>query len=502
VSRLASRVTLIAAVFAYLLLAGASAARKSPWEDEGFINSVAYNLRVAGRMASPTLEPGGLGYIVWPEVDKYTYYHMPVYFLVQSVWGRFAGLGPLGVRSLSIFAGLLSLLAWAVTFRALLDPGKALLATLMLATDYIFVLNASTAREEMLSAAFAAMAYAAYLSLRTRTLEGALLIGHGLIAAGGLTHPLGGLVSLPVLVYLIATFDGPRIRPRHVALSSLPYIVGGILWLSYILRAPSVFVAQFSATMLDGSRMSMFRAPWSALAGEATRYGALAGFASPHALARLRGLILLAFALSFISNLLIRRLRTEKGHVPLLVLVTVTSVTLAVFDGRKESLYLVHTIPFLVGITAATGCALWRMRIMPRWLIGTALLGYVLLNAGGTVYLILRNDYATFYKPAADFIQLHTGPQTGLIFAPAEMGLALHFPPNLRTDVSLGHGTRKVADWIVISQIQRGVIDGLQTKNPDAFRYVTELLTTRYRRVYQNRDYEIYRLISPAGARE
>jgi len=496
VSRLNSRVTLIAAVFAYLLLAGASAARKSPWEDEGFINSVAYNLRVAGRMASPTLEPAGLGYIVWPEVDKYTYYHMPVYFLVQSVWGRVADLGPLGVRSLSIFAGLLSLLAWAVTFRALLDPGKALLARFMLATDYIFVLNASTAREEMLSAAFAALAYASYLTLRTRTLEWALLVANGFIVASGLTHPLGGFVSLCVLVYLVATLDGPHLRARHVAVSGLPYLVGGTLWLSYILRAPSVFLAQFSSTMVDGHRMSMFRAPWSALAGEATRYGALAGLSSLHALARLRGLIVLAFAVSLIANLVSRRLRSERGHVALLVLIAVTSLVLAVFDGRKESLYLVHTIPFLVGITAATGCALWRMRVLPRWVIGGALLGYVLLNAGGSMYLILRNDYATIYKPAADLIQLHAGPQTSLIFAPAEMGLALHFPSNMRIDAFLGYSTRRVADWIVISSNQRGFIDSLRTKNPEAFRYVTDLLATRYRRVFQNRDYEIYQLIS------
>jgi hypothetical protein len=173
-SRVTSNAALMVAVLTYLLLASASAARKAPWEDEGFINSVAHNLRVAGRMSSPMLEPGGLGYIVLPEVEKYTYYHMPVYFLLQAAWGHFVTLSPLGIRSLSILAGLLGLLAWAVTFRTLLDPIKALVATLLLSIDYLFVLNASTARQDMLSAAFAAIGYASYLSLRARTLAKAL----------------------------------------------------------------------------------------------------------------------------------------------------------------------------------------------------------------------------------------------------------------------------------------------------------------------------------------
>jgi 4-amino-4-deoxy-L-arabinose transferase-like glycosyltransferase len=485
---------LLGAVAAYLLLAAGSAARKAPWSDEGFLTGIAYQLRITGTMGSPNLEPGGLGYIYLPAIEKFTYWHMPLYFLLEADWSRLFGLSPLGIRSLSVAAGLLALLSFRFTFRELLGPTKATIATFLLAVNYTLIQNASTARVDMLSAAFAALAYAAYLALRKRTLVGALLAAHALVTASGLTHPLGALIAFPSLAYLMWLRDSTRINFRHLLLSATPYLVGGVCWLLYILEAPSVFWAQFSANLRVDGRAGIFTSPWAAILGEVTqRYWTFSGFSSPHMLARMRLLILIAFLASILATLMVPTLRRAKGHHTLALLAGLQTLILALIDGRKDTLYLVHTFPVLVGLTGATAYSAWKERLLPRVVTGAAFLAFILVNVGGSLYLIYRNDYLSSYKPVAEFITQRR-PGANLIFAGSEFAPPIEFAPVLRQDAFLGLDSGKVADWVVMSSFQRGLIQGLRDERPEVPRHVNRLLATRYRQVYSNSVYTVYEL--------
>lgn len=497
-SSLEARV-LVGALATYLLLAAGSAAKKAPWSDEGFLTGIAYHLRTTGTMGSPNLEPGGLGYIYLPAIDTFTYWHMPLYFLVEATWSRVFGLSPLGIRSLSLAAGLLALLSFSLTFRELLGPTKAALATFLLAVNYTFIQNASTARVDMLSAALAALAYTAYLALRKRTLVGALLAAHALVTASGLTHPLGALIAFPSLAYLIWLRDRTRITFPHLVLSATPYLVGGLCWLLYILEAPEIFWAQFSANLRVDGRAGIVTSPWTAIVGEVTqRYWAFSGFSSPHVLARMRLLILIAFLASMLATLVVPTLRRRKGHLSLALLAGLQALLLALMDGRKDTLYLVHTVPMLVGLTGATAYSAWKERLLPRVVTGAALLAFVLVNVSGSLYLIYRNDYLSSYKPVAEFMTQHR-PAARLIFAGSELALPIEFAPVLRQDAFLGLDSGKVADWVVMSSFQRGLIQGLRDERPEVARHVDRLLATRYRPVYRNSVYTVYELTDRPG---
>ena len=474
----------------------AAPTRKAPWADEGFLTGIAHNLKVHGVLGSPTLEPAGLGYVRLPNVDQYTYWHMPLYFLAASGLGFFVDLSPLGTRALSVIAGLVALAAFHLSFRALLGKSVGLLATVMLATSYTLVQNGSTARVDMLGACFAALAYASYLSLRTKTLSGALLVAHGFVVAAGLTHPLAALISFPTLLCLIARFDSNRISSSYVVLSTVPYLVGGIAWLSYILRAPSIFLMQFGANLGADGRMGFLSSPLTSLLQEVTvRYASMAGFVSSGALPRVRVVIVTIFAMSALVSVAIPKLRRNRAHRFLLGLVVLQATTLAFFDGRKDTLYLIHTVPLLIALTAATSSALALERLVPKWSVAILLSAFVVINASGSIYLTLRNDYARSYKPAVDFIQQHARGAR-LIFASSEIGLALGFPSSLRDDVFLGFETGQIADWIVLSDPQMHLIDAGFRRNDQGYRFAKALLNTRYVRVYKGAGYEIYRLAS------
>jgi 4-amino-4-deoxy-L-arabinose transferase-like glycosyltransferase len=497
------------ALLAYLFLSVGSAISKAPWEDEGFLTGIAYNLKVNGVLGSPTLEPAGLGYVRLPSVDQFTYWHMPLYFLADACLGLFGDLSPLGIRALSVIAGLFALAAFHLCFYHLTGRWVGLLATVMLATSYTFVKGGSTARMDMLGACFAALSYASYLSLRTRTLYGALLSANGFVVAAGLTHPIAGLISFPTLLCLVARFDWSRLRSSCVVLSTVPYLVGGIAWLWYILRAPSVFLMQFGANLEADGRTGILSSPFMSLLREITvRYASLAGFTSPGTLPRARLVIVLTFAMCVLASVAIPTLRQNRAHFFLLGLVVVQAITLAMIDGRKEPLYLVNTVPLLVALTAATLSALALERLMPRWVVTTWLSVFVLINTSGSIYLTLQNDYARSYKPAVDFIQQRAAGAR-LIFAGSEIGLGLGFPATVREDIFFGFESGKIADWIVLSSLQRNLIetgsfgygpDGLQhrgdLRNVEGYVFAKTLLETRYVRVYEGEDYEIYHLVS------
>jgi 4-amino-4-deoxy-L-arabinose transferase-like glycosyltransferase len=463
---------LCSALLAYLFLSVGSAISKAPYEDEGFLTGIAYNLKVHGVLGSPTLEPSGLGYVRLPSVDQFTYWHMPLYFLADASLGLFGDMSPLGIRALSVIAGLFALAAFHLSFYHLTGRWVGLLATVMLATNYTFVKNGSTARMDMLGVCFAALSYASYLSLRTKTLSGALLSANGFVAAAGLTHPMAGLISFPTLLCLIARFDWSRMRSSYVVLSTVPYLVGGIAWLWYILCAPSVFLMQFGANLGAVGRTGILSSPLLSLLQEITvRYPSLAGLTSPGTLPRVRLIIVLTFVMSILTSVAIPTLRKKSAHRFLLGLVVLQTITLAVIDGRKEPLYLVNTVPLLVALTAATLSALALERLMPRWVITIWLSVFVLINTSGSIYLMLQNDYARSYKPAVDFIQRRAGGAR-LIFAGSEIGLGLGFPSTLREDIFLGFESGKIADWIVLSSLQRNLIEtGSFGYGPDGVRH-------------------------------
>src|SRR5919205_2717156 len=174
-----------AVVVIYLGLALGTSMSRRPWSDEGWFASPALNLATTGSMGSPVLDASS-----WlPGINQYTYWVMPLHLVTQAGWYKIFGFSLLSLRMLSAFWGLVALASWFVIMRHLAEDRRiALLTSLLLALDYSFVMGASFGRMDVMCAALGFAGLTAYLTLRERHFAWAVMAGHTLVAASGLTH--------------------------------------------------------------------------------------------------------------------------------------------------------------------------------------------------------------------------------------------------------------------------------------------------------------------------
>ena len=237
-------------IAAFVVLSVASALTKRPWSDEGHLASASYNLATNGSMGTLMLpEENSVGF---QGISRHTFWIMPLTMVSQAGWYKLFGFSLFSQRSMSIAYGLLAVLCcfWFL-LRLSGNQSVALLGTLIVATDYAVVNQASMRRPDMMCAALGLAGWTCYVKLREKSLNLALLCAHALVTLSGLCHP-NGLLYFAGLVVMMLWFDRGRLRLRHLAYSALPYLVGGVSYGLYVLKAPADFVAQFSANLMVG----------------------------------------------------------------------------------------------------------------------------------------------------------------------------------------------------------------------------------------------------------
>ncbi|HVN05171.1 MAG TPA: glycosyltransferase family 39 protein, partial [Bryobacteraceae bacterium] len=333
----------------YLALSAGTAHALRPWVDEGWHGAPAWSLAFRGYMGTPCYVEAGL-----KDIDRYTYWIMPIYPVLQAAWYRVFSFSLESMRALSILCVLIGMISWALAFRRLTgDRSGALLFMALMACEYISLTGAGTGRPDAMSFAFQAAAFATYLRWRERDLRWAILLSQTLVVASGLTHPNGGMLSFLGAAWLAMYFDWRRIRPVHVAIAAIPYAVGAIGWGAYIMQDPSAFVAQYGYQL--GTRSQMLVAPWVAVRDEfVRRYLTNMGLRlhspgsyGPH---YLKALIFAAYAVSIAGMLAIPALRRQTASRALLGLIGIYLFFYTFLEGTKASYYLIY---FVYPYTAA-----------------------------------------------------------------------------------------------------------------------------------------------------
>lgn len=477
---------------AYLALALGTALTRRPWSDEGWFASPALNLASKGFMGTTVLETAGT-YLV--RIERRTYWVMPLYLVTQAGWYKAFGFGLLSMRALSAFWGLVALASWfVVMWRLSGRAGVALLTSTLLAFDYIFLMAASFGRMEMMSAALAAAAYAAYLGLRESNLDRAVLFSQTLLVASGLTHH-NAVLHLFGLTFLTLYFDRGSLRPRHFLLAAAPYLVGAAGWGLYVMQDPAAFASQFAGNAREGGRLAGFTAPFEALKAEVTKRYLVAFGMGPHAQGhsgpiQLKVVILISYVVSVLGALLTPGIRRRKGYRALLLLLLIYFLTMTLWDGQKLTYYLTHIIPLYTAVLAVWAHWCWETRLVPRWATALCLCALVALQAGGVLYRMRLNTYRNGYLPAARFLKERAGPDD-LVMASAEFGFAFGFADNLVDDSRLGFYSGKRPAFVVVEEIYKESFEGSRATRPQVYAHVSNLLS-RYEKVYDEAGYEIY----------
>jgi 4-amino-4-deoxy-L-arabinose transferase-like glycosyltransferase len=480
----------------YLGLAVMSALTMRPWCDEGWFSNPAENLLTTGSMPTSVLDPtASWRRVDLQGIDRHTYWVMPLYILAQAGWYRITGFSLVSMRLLSVLWGLVAIAGWYIILKRLSgSTAVALLAVALLSTDFQFLMTAGNGRMDMMTAALESAALAAYLSLRERNFSGAVLVSQSLAAAGVVTHPMGVLGAMG-LVFVTVYSDWKRIRPAHVALAGLPYVVAAAGWTLYILQSPADFMAQFGSNA--SGRLELFHAPATVLRREIEQrflapYGLAAGLP---AAARLKGTVLAIYIVSLLAAFADKSIRMHRGSRVLLVLAVGNLIGLTMIDSFDTGWYLIHLIPFAIAVVAVVANSWWSSRRAPRAVIALTLGLLIVIQLTVSVSRIAKNNRSDFVA-AADFLRDRL-PGYKLVMASAEFGIPLQFDKRLIDDFRLGYRSGKRPDLIVMDTPRYWLWTGL-LRDQDAgnYRYIQNLLS-RYRVVY---DHGAYRMYERSGA--
>ncbi len=416
-----------------LAITCASIVTRTPWSDEGVYADPAVSLVTHGGLGSTVLGEHTVMYL--PGVHRYTYWIPPFYEAGVAAAFKVFGVGIVPMRGFSLLCGALALAAWCLIGRRLAANWTVgLLAGAVLALDFAFLNISANGRPDAMVLGFGSAGLAAYLTLRERNLTWALLGGWTLCALSACTHPSGAIFVCDLLL-LIGLLDLRRIRPVHAVWALLPFVVLGMVWLSYVMQAPEIFRTQFgnqirSRTTSNGSRMmATITDFYYRYCGY--YYRGMTGYQ------RLKIVGLLLYVVAFAGVSLSSRLRSRTGVRAALVLAVANYCLLANLDRQQFPHYLVTVFAPLSLVAAIwVGDALENGSTL-RWIAGSLLAASFAVSVCGHGVKILANGYKNEFLPVIERVKPITD-RGGTIVAGSEIAFGVGFRPNVIDDLGLG----------------------------------------------------------------
>jgi hypothetical protein len=490
-------------LLAFLALALGHAATLRPWSDEGVFANAGYTLATRGYLGTPVLEEKeGLRGIQW-----YTYWGLPFHLLNLAAVYKLFGFGLLATRAVSVAYSLLALTAVFLLVYALTrERLVAGLAVGFVAFEYNFLLAASFGRMDMPATALGLSAYAAYLWLRRGgRLTQALLVANTLLVLCGLTHPAAVLYAAGFL-FLVLYYDRHQLRWRHLLPTLAPYLAGATAYGAYILQSPESFVDQIRFNATAGGRLSGLTNPARALWLEVTlRYRNVLGFPEEHFAAHagpifLKALPWAAFLAGLLSCVAVRHLRRAPEYRPLLVLWGIHFLGLALLEGQKISVYVIHITPCFAILWSVALAEFWRKKRLPRPLLAGAALLVVAIQAGGILLKIRIDTLHNNYAPVVAFLQRTVLPGD-IVVGNAALGFGYSFDRGLLDDSLLGCRTQKAPAYLVLDEVYRSNVRLLEQSRHPCAGFIARQLGQEYVKVYDRGFYQVLARAGPGPAR-
>ncbi len=454
---------------------------RGPWWDEGVFADVAVSFRNSGYLHSSVLAP--FSYANLPAVDRYTYWQFPVYLLSLGEWFHLVPASAQWMRLFSVLWGCVYAACWLLLARALTrNETLAIWVACVVALDFSCLAAASDGRMDMMCAGLGEAALAAYVCLRAmHPKRGALLAGvFG--AASLLCHPMGVVTNALLGVMLL--IDRRRIRWSTLLLLALPYVLGGVLCLGYILQAPQIFLAQ--ARDISGYRVDGLTGVLGNIASDLNRRY-LEFYFAPHSGWHKLKIFSLLYGVVGLGALAVnKKFRSEPFVRILLVFFVVAYLGVAIIDNQKFPYYLLYVTPILSAGGAVWTYYSWQARSPARVVASLLLAGFLAANIGTCLAYIRRDALATEYRPAVAEIRRALGPRD-IVMGPSELGFAFGFGRPLIDDCFLG--------FVSSIQPEVYVMSHFCGPSPDSSRpwdWSRETLAARYHEVFTNAAYTIY----------
>lgn len=477
----------------YMALAIGTLLTKQPWCDEAFVASPVLNLISEEQHPETSLyEIMGVPFV--KEMEGYTYRQMPFGVLAKIAWYKIVGFGLFSTRADAILWGFLALGACFAIVNALSGCRKtALLAVALLSVDYYFILDAADGRVDMMSVSLGFAGIAAYLLLRERNFTSALPVGHTFVMLSGMTHP-NGVLPLAGLIFLSLYLDFNRIKLKHILLSFVPYMLGGVGLAWYIAQNPDAFFYQFGAVGSSSPGLSLE----SFKEEIAKRYLHSFGLRwdnpfeiKASLLSRLKIFTLAGYIIGVIGLISVRELRRNRKFLALFITTVMYFLIMTIFIVNKRFYYLPYITPLFASCLAIFSMWAWRTRFLPRIAVGAAIGGFMLLQTGGDIHRIKKDYYHTRYLPMMSVLKSTAG-KDDIIMGSAELAFGLGFSDRLVDDSRLGFYSSIRPDIIVTEPRYRALVPFFMSSEPPAALHITNLMDNEFKQIYADNYYRIY----------
>lgn len=473
-----ARLALVAILLLFVALATALALTRPPHTDEGHFASAGAAFAERGRLVMP----------MWTEwiatLDERLYATMPLYFVVLGGWFAAFGVSFESMRLLSVAWGVALVAAWYVSGRAIGGTRAAGVLTAALVGLNYDVVNAASARYDVMAAALGALALAAYLALRERHLTRAIVVSQALVCAACLTHPFGVFGGAGVLIFGLS-LDWRRLRPRHLLAAAAPYVVELGVWGLYVAQDPAMFRAQFAENA--SGRVAGSTSPLAAIAEELrVRYlVSLGGWRDGlPAVARVRVLTLVAYAVGIAGCLLARDVRRSPTGRALLLYALAAFLLLTFLDSNRWYIYTIHVVPVYAACAALFAEQLRRRGGAPRALAVAGAAAFALFAVASVAYRARLDVHGRAFEPTVAFLRDRLQPGD-LVMAGGEFGVGLGFERHVLDDMRLGYRNRRVPDYVVVGRDYEETHAAYRRRAPRVAEHVANVLD-RYELVYES----------------
>jgi hypothetical protein len=160
------------------------------------------------------------------------------------------------------------------------------------------------------------------------------------------------------------------------------------------------------------------------------------------------------------------------------------------FEGLKTVYYVIYLTSLYSILLAVAAGWMWQRRPRWRWAVAGVLLVFVALQAARTPIADSRNPRRTTYDPAVEYLRARFNRQT-FIMGSASLIFGLGPDWRILDDFHLGYDSGKRAEVVMIDPHWADVIEMLQTQQPSTYDFVTQLLRSEYREVYNQGGYRI-----------
>ena len=480
-------------LISFCVLTIGTARTSQPKPDEAVLCNPGYNLVFNGYPGTTLYET--LGYM--PEsLKRWTYWHFPAYTYVCAVWFKVFGFGLLRMRLLSTMFGLLGLTSWYWIARCLSGSANAgLVSMALVAADFSHGFSAATGRMDMQCCSMGAAALGSYLYLREKSLPAAAFAGHAFATFCILTHPVGMLYYLN-LVLVIVVLDRRRLSVRFVLASAVPVMVGGSLFFAYVRHDIYGFREQLTAALQINA--ASFRDPGlsanplirSLQLELRHRYIEPFGLSSGGGFKRLKIIILAAYLAAIFGNLFYRRSHQQPGRALMACMALIAMLYMGLVSPSKFSYYLAHVTAFLAAGLGLFLCSLGSTDRVQWRIVTPCVLLLAGLQIGGEVLQIRQDAYGRNFLPVIETIRKNTNPQS-IIFGSGELWFGIEHDRYMLNDFNLGALSGVVPNVFIMDEVYRDLHETARSEDPRRYEYVERMLKTS-REIYRNGGYQVY----------